>query len=121
MKPSHLLRSLALATVLALPCLYLPGCKDKGQATAPPKSESATASAAGGAPGDEPTGANLTPSRKGTGEGWRWQGNRRACMFLVGKQCFDKRDAACAAAGCAGDACTANNAVPAQVSCKAAR
>lgn len=107
----HPLRELALIMTLAL-CLL--GCKDKGQSTAGPRPGAA---AAGDDSGAEPTGANLTPSRKGTGEGWRWKGNRAACMFLVGKQCFDKREDACKAAGCAGDACKVNSAVPAVVSC----
>jgi hypothetical protein len=105
------LRVLALIMIVAL-CST--GCKDKAQATAGPRPGAA---AAGEAAPAEPTGANLTPSRKGTGEGWRWKGNRAACMFLVGKQCFDKREAACKAAGCAGDACKISNAVPAAVSC----
>lgn len=126
MKPSRLLRRVALVALLALPALSLsaalPGCKDKGSATAPPKSESSTA-AVPRQPADdgERTGANLTPTRKGTGEGWRWKGKREACMFLVGKQCFDKREAACSTAGCSGDRCQTSSAVPAQVSCKGAR
>lgn len=96
--------------ILAL-CLL--GCKEKGEATARARPEAAADNTA-----SEPTSANLTPDRKGSGEGWRWQGNRAACMFLVGKQCFDKRETACAAAGCSGAACQANSAVPAQVSCK---
>lgn len=112
---------------LALPALSLSasmsGCTDKGEATTPPKSEGSTA-AVPRQPADdgERTGANLTPTRKGTGEGWRWQGKREACMFLVGKQCFDKREAACTAAGCSGNSCQSpSNAVPAQVTCKGAK
>jgi hypothetical protein len=104
-----------LAPVMIL-ALCLMGCKDKGQATARPRPE--TTAVAGDTAAGEPTSANLTPDRKGTGEGWRWQGNRAACMFLVGKQCFDKRETACEAAGCSGDACKVNSAVPALVSCK---
>ncbi len=109
--------------LLALPALSLSasmsGCK--GTATAPPKSESTANVPLQAADDGERTGANLTPTRKGTGEGWRWKGKREACMFLVGKQCFDKREPACTAAGCAGDICRASDAVPAQVSCKGAK
>lgn len=111
--------------LLALPALSLSasmsGCKDKGSATTPPKSESTAAKPLQAADDGERTGANLTPTRKGTGEGWRWKGKREACMFLVGKQCFDKREPACTAAGCEGDTCRASDAVPAQVSCKGAK
>jgi hypothetical protein len=128
MKPSRLLRSFALVMLLATPALSLSlslsGCKstDKGEATTPPKSEGATAPVRQPADDGERTGANLTPTRKGTGEGWRWKGKREACMFLVGKQCFDKRDAACTAAGCSGATCQSEgNAVPAEVTCKGAK
>jgi hypothetical protein len=123
MKPSHLLRRFALVTLLALPALSLSaavsGCK--GTATAPAKSDSTAAVPRQAADNGERTGANLTPTRKGTGEGWRWKGKREACMFLVGKQCFDKREAACTAAGCGDNTCLASDAVPAQVSCKGAK
>jgi hypothetical protein len=122
MKPSRLLRRFALVMLLALPALSLSasvsGCK--GTAT-PPKSESTAAVPLQAADDGERTGANLTTTRKGTGEGWRWKGKREACMFLLGKQCFDKREAACTAAGCGGDTCLSSNAVPAQVSCKGAQ
>lgn len=123
MKPAHSLRSatghaireLAAILIVAVALLGLASCMDKGQATSRPKPDPAAAEAAGAS---EPTSANLTPNRKGTGDGWRWKGNRQACMFLVGKQCFAKREVACKAAGCAGDACKANSAVPALVSCE---
>jgi hypothetical protein len=122
MKTAHLLRSVArrlipgLAPIVVL-ALCLASCMDKGQATARPRGEPTTV-AGGTTAAGEPTGANLTSDRKGTGEGWRWKGNRAHCMFLVGKQCFDKRETACEAAGCTGDACEASSAVPAQVSCQ---
>ena len=109
-------------SLAALSLAATSGCKDKGSATAPPRSEGSTAAVPRQAADDgERTGANLTPARKGTGEGWRWQGKREACMFLVGKQCFDKREAACSTAGCPGDSCKTSSAVPAQVSCKGAK
>jgi hypothetical protein len=122
MKPAHLLRSVARRLIpgvapMVILALCLASCKDKGQATARPKPENATGAGDATAAG-EPTSANLTPDRKGTGEGWRWKGNRAHCLFLVGKQCFDKREAACEAAGCAGDACKVSSAVPALVSCQ---
>jgi hypothetical protein len=122
MKPAHLLRSVARRLIpgvapIAILALCLASCKDKGQATARPNAQNPTV-AGDTTAANEPTGANLTPDRKGTGEGWRWKGNRGHCVFLVGKQCFDRRETACEAAGCAGDACKVNSAVPAQVSCK---
>jgi hypothetical protein len=121
MKPAHLLRSVARRLMpgvvpIAILALCLTSCNGKGQTTARPGAQKAVV--AGDATAAEPTGANLTPDRKGNGEGWRWKGNRGHCLFLVGKQCFDKRETACEAAGCAGDACKVNTAVPAQVSCK---
>lgn len=114
-----MLPALALSVSLSL---SMSGCKstDKGEATTPPKSEAP----AQRQPADdgERTGANLTPTRKGTGEGWRWKGKREACMYLVGKQCFDKREDACTAAGCSGNTCQSEgNAVPAEVTCKGAK
>ena len=37
-------------------------------------------------------------SKKWTG--WRYQGERKDCFFLVGKKCFKTEKAACAAAKC---------------------
>lgn len=116
MKPAHRFRNFALAVLLALPGVS--GCMDKGAATAPPKTESTNAASQDDAEASELTGAKLNPTRKGSGDGWRWKGKRNACMFLVDKQCFDERKDACAAAGCSGAACVSSEAVPAQVSCK---
>ncbi|ACY12955.1 hypothetical protein [Haliangium ochraceum] len=97
---------------------------DKKAATAPPKSDSEQpVRAPQGPAGDaELTGADVTSNRKGSGDGWRWEGERNACIYLVDRQCFDDRAAACSAAGCAGSDCRANTekAVPAKVSCKGA-
>lgn len=118
MKPAHRFRNFALAVLLALPGLS--GCMDKGAATAPPRSDNASAAPQDDAEASELTGAEINPNRKGSGDGWRWQGKRDACRFRVDKQCFDKRADACAAAGCAGAACVASDAVPAEVSCEGA-
>lgn len=110
MKVTQLLRGLALVSMLLV--VGVAGCKDKGAATTPPAGE-----------GDDPS-AEVAPertpeksNRKGTGEGWRWKGERDHCRYLVDKECFKTRPEACAAAGCSGEACYSSDAIPSQVSC----
>ena len=51
--------------------------------------------------------------------GWRYQGDRADCFFLVGRKCFKSEKAACAAAKCkAPRQCTSVGAGPATLSCK---
>jgi len=55
-------------------------------------------------------------SKKWTG--WRYQGDRGDCFFLVGKKCFKTEKAACAAAKCkAGSSCQTQGAGPATLTC----
>ncbi len=50
--------------------------------------------------------------------GWRYQGDRNDCFFVVGKKCFKTEKAACAAAACkAPSKCETEGAGPAQLSC----
>jgi hypothetical protein len=50
--------------------------------------------------------------------GWRYQGDRDECFFLVGKKCFKSEKAACAAARCkAPQACRTEGAGPATLTC----
>jgi hypothetical protein len=50
--------------------------------------------------------------------GWRYQGDRNECFFVVGKKCFKTEKAACAAAACkAPSKCETEGAGPAQLSC----
>lgn len=52
--------------------------------------------------------------------GWRYQGDRKDCFFLVGKKCFKTEKAACAAAKCkAPSTCETEGAGPAQLRCTA--
>jgi hypothetical protein len=57
----------------------------------------------------------------GTGKkwsGWRYQGDRKDCFFLVGKKCFKTEKAACSAAKCkAPGKCQAEGGGPAIVKC----
>lgn len=52
--------------------------------------------------------------------GWRYQGARDDCFYLVGRTCYAALDDACAAAGCGGDAarCRTRGGGPALVSCR---
>jgi hypothetical protein len=50
--------------------------------------------------------------------GWRYQGDRKDCFFLVGKKCFKTEKAACSAAKCrAPGKCHADGGGPAIVKC----
>ena len=50
--------------------------------------------------------------------GWRYQGDRKDCFFLVGKKCFKTENAACQAAHCkAPMKCTAEGGGPATMKC----
>lgn len=50
--------------------------------------------------------------------GWRYQGERKDCFFLVGRKCFKSEKAACSAAKCkAPSKCETEGAGPATLSC----
>ena len=50
--------------------------------------------------------------------GWRYQGDRKDCIFLVGKKCFKSQNAACQAAHCkAPTKCEAEGGGPAVMKC----
>lgn len=49
--------------------------------------------------------------------GWRYQGARDDCFYVVDRKCFATLDAACASAACKGG-CATSGAGPATVSCK---
>jgi hypothetical protein len=51
--------------------------------------------------------------------GWKYQGNRDDCRFVLGRKCFTKRDEACKAAKCGGKTpkCAVDGGGPAIVSC----
>lgn len=48
--------------------------------------------------------------------GWKYQGDRDDCHYVVGRRCFKQRDAACAAAKCK-STCTVSGGGPATVTC----
>lgn len=53
--------------------------------------------------------------------GWRYQGDRKDCRFLVGRKCFKTENAACQAAKCkAPTSCQPEGAGPATMTCAAA-
>jgi hypothetical protein len=62
---------------------------------------------------EEPT----PPGSKKWG-GWRYQGDRKDCVFVVGKKCFKSESAACQAAHCkAPTKCEAEGGGPATMKC----
>lgn len=50
--------------------------------------------------------------------GWRYQGSRDDCFFVVGRRCFTDEQRACAAARCKGGECEIHGGGPATVTCK---
>lgn len=50
--------------------------------------------------------------------GWRYQGSRDDCFFVVGRRCFADEKKACAAAKCKNDECEVTGGGPATVSCR---
>ena len=54
-------------------------------------------------------------SKKWTG--WRYQGERKDCFFLVGRKCFKTEKAACTAAKCGAAKCETEGAGPATLKC----
>jgi hypothetical protein len=50
--------------------------------------------------------------------GWRYEGTRDDCFFVVGRRCFDDEQRACAAAKCKSGECEIHGGGPATVTCK---
>ncbi|HEU4732526.1 MAG TPA: hypothetical protein VFT22_31745 [Kofleriaceae bacterium] len=50
--------------------------------------------------------------------GWRYNGDRNDCFFVVGHTCFKTEAAACTAARCGKRKCAVTGGGPAQVSCE---
>jgi hypothetical protein len=68
--------------------------------------------------GDDTEEEEVTPPGSKQWTGWRYQGDRKECFFIVGKKCFKTEKAACAAASCKEPSkCETEGAGPAQVSC----
>ncbi|HEY4242162.1 MAG TPA: hypothetical protein VGM88_20225 [Kofleriaceae bacterium] len=49
------------------------------------------------------------------GKGWRYDGDRNDCFFVVGHKCFKTQDAACKT--CGAKSCSVTGGGPAQVTC----
>ena len=50
--------------------------------------------------------------------GWRYQGDRKDCFYVVGRKCFKTKKIACSAAKCAKGTCEIVGGGPATVQCK---
>ena len=51
--------------------------------------------------------------------GWRYQGDRKDCFFLVGRKCYKSENAACQAAHCKGALkCKSDGGAPATMKCE---
>jgi hypothetical protein len=50
--------------------------------------------------------------------GWRYQGKRDDCFFVVKRKCFDNRADACSAAKCGKGQCVVDGGGPATVRCE---
>ena len=50
--------------------------------------------------------------------GWRYQGQRNECFYVLGRRCFKNEKTACSAAHCGGKSkCTTTGGGPATVAC----
>ena len=58
----------------------------------------------------------LDDSNTGKWGGWRYQGERKDCRFVLGRKCFKTEKAACSAAACKSK-CDVLGGGPATVSC----
>lgn len=56
-------------------------------------------------------------SKDEKGNGWRWKGKRDHCYYVFENRCFEKKKAACEAAGCQLAECQADGGAPAKVRC----
>jgi hypothetical protein len=57
--------------------------------------------------------------KTGNWGGWRYQGDRQDCFFVLGRRCFKTQEAACKAAKCAASTkCSVDGGGPATVACK---
>lgn len=98
-----------LPSVLAL---LVVGCGSYGSGPPGPKTAAERAAAEREAAGEEPVGDD----GKSWG-GWRYQGARDDCFFVVERKCFVALADACAAAACKAG-CETSGAGPATVTCR---
>lgn len=69
-------------------------------------------------PAAQDSGAEVSSKGKQWG-GWRWEGDRDNCYFLVKNTCHPTEEAACKDAGCDEGKCKVDEeGAPAKVSCK---
>ena len=50
--------------------------------------------------------------------GWRYQGDRKDCFFVVGRKCFKTEKSACSAACKSAKLCRSDGGAPATLTCK---
>ncbi len=101
-------RSLPLAALVLLLACGGPTRLEKGEPQTAKDKQLREAKASG----------ELDPSGKKWG-GWRYQGDRGDCFFVVGRKCFRSEAGACTAAKCkAPKTCSLVGGGPAAVSCK---
>jgi hypothetical protein len=94
--------ALALVTSLGLGCGGGPAAPDEpSPARDQPRDDASRPASASG----------------GKWSGWRYQGDRNDCFFVVGRRCFKTEAAACAAARCGAKKCEVTGGGPAQVAC----
>jgi hypothetical protein len=68
--------------------------------------------------GTKDTSDDAKPPGSKKWSGWRYQGDRKDCLFLVGRKCFKTEKAACQAAKCkAPTTCEADGGGPATMRC----
>lgn len=98
-----------LCLVLAIAACGGPERVDKGEPTTAKEKQLKEAKASG----------ELDDDNKAWGKGWKYQGERNDCFFLVGKKCFKTEKQACAAAACKSPkSCKGLGGGPTQVACK---
>ncbi|MBZ0238592.1 MAG: hypothetical protein K8M05_40140 [Deltaproteobacteria bacterium] len=102
--------------VLGLALVWLVAACGETQA---PKGTSAPKTAAARAKAEKAEADEDPVSGKGKKwGGWRYQGKRDDCFFLVKRKCYTERAAACEAARCGKKQCVLDGAGPAQVRCE---
>jgi hypothetical protein len=103
---------LSLALAIVLGCTA--ACGDGGAAGGA-RGPTTAAERARAEPGDD--GEQVSKKGKKWG-GWRYQGKRDDCFFLVKRRCYTEREDACKAARCGKKQCVLDGGGPATVRCE---
>jgi hypothetical protein len=115
-----------LVAILALACVCaLAGCGGDPLPPERPRTAKAKAKGAkvkGAKHGSEAKREAADPDQvSGDGKdwgGWRYQGSRDDCFYLVARRCFTEQKAACKAAKCGKKQCVADGGGPATMRCR---